>query len=262
MTVQDLAEVLFSLTDILPSAAYIITASGAVLAPDAVQLELLLADAGIRPGDVISVSDGPPHPAAAASRPQITVDDLAAALARLPTASAAASAATPEGVAYVDRVSRHYEAVLEYGDAKLRELALAVTPLSECRATCDAALAAGVLSCPDAALGKALLTWFKDTFFSWVNQPQCWSCGGETKGIGSATPTASEAMHRAGHVELYECVGCHAGIRFPRYNSVEKLLETRRGRCGEFAQAFTLICIAAGLTARMVYGTLQCVYFM
>jgi peptide-N4-(N-acetyl-beta-glucosaminyl)asparagine amidase len=299
MTVKDLGKVLCSLTEVPPSALHITTSSGAVLVPGSGQDELLLANAGIAPGDTVTVSDEPPVAAevpqqapegpptgnalaaalasisaarSSASVPEgplastlltpkapaipLTVDALAASLGSIfPTSSGSFldPTSTPEGAALVRKVTTYHENVLEYNDVSLQEKALAVIPMTEIRAAAYKSLVDGQFLCPDAALGKALLTWFKDTFFTWVSQPPCWSCAGKSESIGMAAPNISETQHRASRVELYECGKCHAQTRFPRYNAPAKLLETRRGRCGEFAQAFTLICIAAGLTSRIVY---------
>ena len=54
-------------------------------------------------------------------------------------------------------------------------------------------------------------------------------------------------------MELYKCRDCGASTRFPRYNSPGRLLETRRGRCGEWANCFTLILRAAAFETRFVH---------
>lgn len=98
-----------------------------------------------------------------------------------------------------------------------------------------------------------LLRWFKESFFQWINSPSCVACGSSTKLIGTAPPLPEESAHLAGNVENYRCEsGCVQPTRFPRYNDPDRLLETRRGRCGEWANCFTLLCTAAGLEARYV----------
>lgn len=61
-----------------------------------------------------------------------------------------------------------------------------------------------------------------------------------------------ELYYGASRVELYECTSCHAEFRFPRYNHPLKLLETRTGRCGEWANTLTCIVTVLGYDARLV----------
>jgi len=101
----------------------------------------------------------------------------------------------------------------------------------------------------------AVLAWFKREFFVWVDKPKCEGCGdANTRLLRTETVdlTAEEREGEASRVEVYECTACVAQTRFPRFNSAIKLLETRRGRCGEWANAFTLCCRALGFRARWV----------
>ena len=100
---------------------------------------------------------------------------------------------------------------------------------------------------------KQLLHWYKHDFFKWTNQPQCTSCQSDTQLVGHAQPTPQERQYRAGIVELYRCTRCSTTVRFPRYNHPLKLLDTRNGRCGEWANCFTLLCRAMGFEARAAH---------
>lgn len=100
---------------------------------------------------------------------------------------------------------------------------------------------------------QELLNWFKGEFFKWVNNPPCGNCKStNTHLTGGTSPNFEEAANLAGMVELYSCQDCNKTTRFPRYNYVGKLLETRRGRCGEWAQCFTLCARALGYDSRFV----------
>ncbi|CAM1295100.1 NGLY1 (predicted), partial [Pycnogonum litorale] len=107
------------------------------------------------------------------------------------------------------------------------------------------------LNMPDLLLLR-LLSWFKREFFSWMDSPKCNSCSGKTVGCGQDTPSSDELHWDAHTIELYRCKTCNAITRFPRYNNPGKLLETRTGRCGEWANCFTLCCRAIGFDSRYV----------
>ncbi|KAL0593294.1 Peptide-N-asparagine amidase [Plecturocebus cupreus] len=98
-----------------------------------------------------------------------------------------------------------------------------------------------------------LLHWFKEEFFHWVNNILCSKCGGQTRSRDRLLPNNDELKWGANNVEDHYCDACQFSNRFPRYNNPEKLLETRCGRCGEWANCFTLCCRALGFEARYVW---------
>ncbi|KAF9102093.1 hypothetical protein BGX27_011180 [Mortierella sp. AM989] len=79
----------------------------------------------------------------------------------------------------------------------------------------------------------------------------------KTTAIGHVAPTAQERQDGAGVVEIYKCTqSCEVTTRFPRYGGMSKILfTTRRGRCGEWANCFTVCCRALGYRARFVHDT-------
>lgn len=99
---------------------------------------------------------------------------------------------------------------------------------------------------------KTLTHWFKTEFFTFIHTPKCQCCNNETKGVGSSFPTLYESKGLASRTEVFKCFKCGAMIRFPRYDLPERLLETRCGRCSEFANVFTGMLLALGFDARIV----------
>lgn len=270
MSVRDLRDVLFSLTDVPPERISLrVVATGQLLRPPGVgdssnTESALLADVGIHPKSTVEVLDTattPPGPTTGA----LTLNDLSAALSAVGFGASAASAASISSqpshppppraaVEYIRRLKSYHDAVLEYERPALQALAREAMPESELRASAARAVADKEAACSDAELTRSLLAWFKRDFFTWVNALPCWSCGEKnTQVVGMATPSESDLRYGARRVEVHECPSCKSLQRFPRYNAPARLLETRRGRCGEWAQVFTLMCRALGLHARAVH---------
>lgn len=107
---------------------------------------------------------------------------------------------------------------------------------------------AGKLINDDIAFLQGLLHWFKCDFFKWCNKPECSNPTCRAKpmhmgAIGVSEPSEEErGVGWAGRTELYRCDKCQQVTRFARFNNPAHLLKTRRGRCGEWANAFCLVC--------------------
>ena len=154
----------------------------------------------------------------------------------------------------VQEIVRRAEHVFLYEDKNLQAQALAVIPVEGLTAKANAKMGSvnnNKFSLQDFLLLE-LLYWFKSSFFSWVDCPKCESCGGATVKQGMIPPTPEELQWGGNRVENYKCSTCSRCTKFVRYNHPGKLLQTRRGRCGEWANCFTLCCRALGMEARYV----------
>ncbi|CAN8077350.1 unnamed protein product [Agarophyton chilense] len=252
-TLLDFRYQLFSLTDIAPENVYL-QANGVNIQPnDDVDSEKTLSKAGITKETQLRYSDGPFQEATKAKPEQlVSFEQVQRALQQIKLNKAPGPAdATTER--FLSRVKTYWEAILWYEDPALQQKALKVVPVVRLTELAQEAFEKREYPSLRHALFKQVLHWFKHSFYSWVDVPDCWSCGKKTILKETVQPSPSETKHKANRTEIFGCSSCGAESRFPRYNDVAKLLETRRGRCGEWANAFTLIARSLGFRVRAVH---------
>ncbi|XP_029590983.1 peptide-N(4)-(N-acetyl-beta-glucosaminyl)asparagine amidase [Salmo trutta] len=162
---------------------------------------------------------------------------------------------------FLTTLQSNFQHVMEYENSELQQKALGVIPHQQLTTTAKEKLQQAKQADPDCNLSEEdllvleLLRWFKGEFFSWVDCLPCNHCGGPTQSSGPLAPSTEDLRWGAQRVENHHCQACNHSTRFPRYNNPEKLLETRRGRCGEWANCFTLCCRALDLEARYIWDS-------
>lgn len=160
---------------------------------------------------------------------------------------------------FESRVKSQVEQVLGYESAEAKAKALSIIPVTKLKEEAQESINIArefsddeIPSFED-CLMETLLCWFKREFFTWVDTPCCWNCSNlSTNLVGMTSPSPTDLKHGAHRVEAFSCGKCGATSLFPRYNDPVKLLETRKGRCGEWANCFTFICRCLDLDVRFV----------
>uniref|UniRef100_A0A1I7UT52 Peptide-N(4)-(N-acetyl-beta-glucosaminyl)asparagine amidase n=1 Tax=Caenorhabditis tropicalis TaxID=1561998 RepID=A0A1I7UT52_9PELO len=173
------------------------------------------------------------------------------------------NAATNEEKAFLEQFVRFTELNQRYTDEVHKALARSVMPedLVE-KALGEAPEEIGILKGASKPLASPyspisfleLLLWYKTKFFTWFDSPNCTKCGVKCEGGGlHGTPTREEVQEGAAtRVEIFHCDKCNTEMRFPRYNNPAKLLQTRTGRCGEWANCFGLLLTALNFDTRFI----------
>ncbi|TVU39062.1 hypothetical protein EJB05_12465, partial [Eragrostis curvula] len=247
---------IFSLTSVPPELQKIVVEADGSVVDDGTDLEAITERLRIV---AIGEQEGEADAVAEASRAQEMSDEE---LARMLQAEEEAlllqqyTVQTDGGEVFRQRVEPYMNQVLMYEDPMRQGAARKTVPIHELKEKTLVSLAKEGNFSPSKeeenhAFLLQLLFWFKQSF-RWVNAPPCDNCGRETSNVGMGTPLPSEIEFGASRVEIYRCNHCPIITRFPRYNDPHKLVQTRKGRCGEWANCFTFYCRAFGYETRLV----------
>ncbi|XP_046482236.1 peptide-N(4)-(N-acetyl-beta-glucosaminyl)asparagine amidase [Neodiprion pinetum] len=171
-------------------------------------------------------------------------------------------APTAQEEKFFQQIRGQFQEVLKYENTELQNKARALIPLSELQINAMEKMRLiqrGVKSTRDNKqledisiedlVFVEVLAWFKEKFFNWVDSPECNKCSGKCS-FQKVIPARGPGVSR---IEIHRCTTCANTVEFPRYSDPALLLYTRKGRCGEWANAFALICRSLNYDTRLVW---------
>ncbi|CAH8621483.1 unnamed protein product [Schistosoma margrebowiei] len=151
-------------------------------------------------------------------------------------------------ISFVNRLLQYRSFVVNYMDLELQTRARELIPTEQLLLSASQNNSCSIDDVEPRDFLRELLIWFKSEFFKWADDFVCKTCGGKMVAFSNDQPQIDEMNDGSANVvEIYQCKTnkTHPLYRFPRYNNPRKLLETRLGRCGEWANCFTLFLVSA-----------------
>lgn len=114
---------------------------------------------------------------------------------------------------FANRLNQSFNHVMIYEDSDLRQKCLGKIPVNRLKSSASSKFMSYMENNQDPQpfgerdfLVLELLAWFKNEFFSWVNQPDCQSCNSNKAMVflKNDGPNFNEATWKAGNVEVYK----------------------------------------------------------
>ena len=100
---------------------------------------------------------------------------------------------------------------------------------------------------------QLVLQWFKKDFMKWTpKDPKCERCN-----LPMGFQSIKGNSWKVQNIEKYTCSNCHSVQVFPRYADIQKIAETRTGRCSEWSMLFGAMLNSLSIKTRIVHDYLD-----
>jgi hypothetical protein len=100
---------------------------------------------------------------------------------------------------------------------------------------------------------QSVLQWFKKDFMRWTpRDPKCERCN-----LPMGVQSIKGISWKLRNIEKYTCRNCNSVHVFPRHGDIQKIAETRTGRCSEWSMLFGAVLNCLSIKTRVVHDYLD-----